>query len=708
MKRNNIKIFFMLLLTTLFIAGCSDDDSPFSGEDHYISSFHLQQGDITLKAAISADSIIITAPENLSLSGAIADVVLSENATIDPQISTIKEWDNNQDLTVTAYNGTKKTYHYTVKRGVVSRDGDIILLTQEDVETLAALGLSQINGSLTIGSSTGTDSVFSLVPLAGLKTIVFDLMINPTYAGVDLAGLENLERIGSLKIDQVKSLKTAEFTKLNTVISNLVVNQTMLRTLKFPELAKVDRSLQILSTDSLTAMEFPKLASVIEGMTIQAGWGENKLTSINFPSLAKVGGNINISQWKEVKSVNFPLLTSATAISVTSLTKMETFVAPKLQSVLGNFTFSYNLLLTTLDVSSLQKVSGGLRLENISIETLNGLKSLTSVDGEFFISDVKELKNIEGLKSLKSIGGRMYLSNWPALEDATLQGLSSINNIGGEVIISQVPFKKFSGFALTKISSLGIYGNGLSSIEEIDVSKIEIEKSLTISTISTAFKLKGKDVFAGKLIVDGSSLNLEGFKEVGDFSYNMSTKQNKTETVSIKKVNGDLTLNIYNFDTFSMPNLEEIGGKFNIAVSGKMEILFPALKKSGAMDVNVTPMDMVSFPSLQLVDGDCKIVTANYLGSISEIKMPALKKITGILNLSGYSNWYANTNMTNLDGFSALTEVKGVKIEYNEALVNFAGLKNAVNSLTATEWSVSDNAYNPTFDDMKAGKWISK
>jgi len=709
MKMNKIKIALLSLLATVFICSCDKDDSPFSGSDNYISSFSLTQGGVTFNAEISLNSITISAPENLSLTGATANVVLSENAGISPNPATITDWDKEQTFVVTAFNGTQNIYQYKVDRHAISKDGDIVLLNQADVEALAALQLTQINGSLTIGAAAGADSVYSLAPLAGLKTIKYGLIINATYAGESLAGLENLVKVGAFQIAQNKKLKTVSLLKLKAVMSDLIVSQSLVRTLEFHELTNIDKGLQIITLDSLVQMNFPKLKNIVENLTLQGSWSVNKLQFIDFPALEKIGGNINISNWKEVTKVNLPLLGSTTAISVTSRPSLEKLSAPKLKTILGSTNISSNKLLTDLDLSTLQNIGGDFRLENCNeLKDLNGLKALVNVGGEMFINSLSELKNIQGLKALKSVGKRCYLSNWPLLEDETLSGLANLNNVGGELTISQIPFKKFSGFALNKVTSLGIYGNGISSIEEIDVRNIEIENTLTIQNITTNYVLKGAVICNYSLNISASNLNMEGFKEVKNFTYNMSVKQLDHQSAGIKKVTGDLSFNGYGFDKFSMPALEEVSGKFNLTASNGMQsVELPLLKKTGIATLDVAALPSFSLPALQLVDGNCSITTGRYQSdNLSNLQMPVLTTVNGTLSLSGYSSYYFNSKLTNLNGLAALKNVKGIALSWNTGLVDLTGLKNALSSFSASNWKVSDNGYNPTYQDMLEGKYV--
>ena len=68
MKINNL-IYIVLLGIIVSLTSCEDDDSLFSGNENYITSFRLvQQGD-SYAGIIKGDSLILSIPENLSLEG---------------------------------------------------------------------------------------------------------------------------------------------------------------------------------------------------------------------------------------------------------------------------------------------------------------------------------------------------------------------------------------------------------------------------------------------------------------------------------------------------------------------------------------------------------------------------------------------------------------------------------------------------------------
>lgn len=709
MKINKLQNILLLFFLSFLILNSCSDDSDFGGKDNFITSFQLEKDGIVFNSAISATGeILVNIPENFSLEGAKATFVVSEHAQISPDPESITNWDETQSFIVKSYNGSEKTYTYSVKYGSISHNGDIVLLTEADMEAFAKMKLSEINGSLTIGATSGEDSIQSLALLSSLRSIKFDLVINSTYAGKTLEGFGNLEEVGSLKITQSQTLENISLPKLKKAVTGLMIDQlSALKEVSLPELVSVERSLSISKNDLLESIDLPKLEIVIEDFTISGGWNANVLSRINVASLKSVGGNMIISDWKKLEELSLPKLERVSLLHLLSLEQIGKVEIPSLVSIASECRIVYNQRLKDIDLSSLENIGGKFNIENLAITSVDGLKSLKTVGGELFISNLSKLKNTKGLSSLERIGGRLYLSSMPDLED-NLDGLASINYVAGEILISGVPFKKFSGFNLKEVNSIGIYADGLSSIEEIDFSKLTVTKKITLQNILTSFILKGPSVFEGELRIDGNTpKQIDGFNEVGSLYCYITDATFKERTLHISKVKGDATLSIYNFDKFSMPNLVGIEGKLSLSVLSDDLILdLPKLKTIGSMDMGSPKIGKLSLPILETIEGDCKIVTANYSGILNEIDLPRLTRINGTLDLSGYSSYYSNNTLTNLNGMSSLTSLQGLVIEYNELLVDFSGLRKALSSLTLETWKVANNGYNPTFEEAKAGKLV--
>ena len=102
---NKLYYFILFCFAALCFTACSDDDLEFSGiegKDHYISDFALNVGGITYQATIAGDKITVEIPYNTDLKGATAAYTLSEGATINPNPSTIQDWENEWKFVVTS------------------------------------------------------------------------------------------------------------------------------------------------------------------------------------------------------------------------------------------------------------------------------------------------------------------------------------------------------------------------------------------------------------------------------------------------------------------------------------------------------------------------------------------------------------------------------------------------------------------------------
>ncbi|WP_165759120.1 DUF5018 domain-containing protein [Niastella yeongjuensis] len=460
-----------MLLATVIVSSCSKDKGPFEGRDNTIASFQLKKGDVILQAAIKQDSIVITAPGSFSLSGVTPAVVLSEHARISPDPATITNWEQPLDFVVTSYDGLVKTYKYVLKRNIISKEGDIVLMRQADVDTLAALQLSRIKGSLTIGKTEGADSIYSLDKLSTITGISGGLVINPTYAGKDLKGLENLETIGGFKIGEdlnsytqgpLMNLKTIIFPKLTSILSSMIVNGPGITSLQMPVLTNIDFDLQLIFLDSLKTVELPKLQRVLQSVIFQGTFISNALETINFPALETIGGDFFCIQYTNLVSVKLPALTKLSAINILGDLALTTIEAPKLTTTVAGADFSSNPALTTLNLAALTKVGGQFRIESsTAIENLNGVKSLTEIGGDLNLTSLPSLKDVSALKTLKKVGGNFLLQYLDQLTDQNLANFAAVNTIGGSLSIISVPnLISVNGLSLvTFISRVFIYDN---------------------------------------------------------------------------------------------------------------------------------------------------------------------------------------------------------------------------------------------------------
>ena len=83
------------------------------------------------------------------------------------------------------------------------------------------------------------------------------------------------------------------------------------------------------------------------------------------------------------------------------------------------------------------------------------------------------------------------------------------------------------------------------------------------------------------------------------------------------------------------------------------------------------------------------------------------RRLRSRLLISGGSSYNkGRIPITNLDFLNSLKVAGAVKIEYCGNLTDFSGLKNILASISGENWSVKECAYNPTYEDMVAGRYI--
>ena len=126
-----------------------------------------------------------------------------------------------------------------------------------------------------------------------------------------------------------------------------------------------------------------------------------------------------------------------------------------------------------LALNHLETVSGSLLImNNVHLETTNGLENLNTVGEDLLISFNDALTNVDGLTSLQSVGTTLSLSNSISLSN--IQGLRGLASVGSSILINNIPINDLSGFANLQIIGSSLY---ISDCTEI-TSLIDIASNL--------------------------------------------------------------------------------------------------------------------------------------------------------------------------------------------------------------------------------------
>ncbi|MFV0554401.1 MAG: leucine-rich repeat protein [Mangrovibacterium sp.] len=734
-----MKNIFLLVLSVVILGAlhsCDDETILIGGEDNYITNFVLTaESGVAYKGLISDGEITMQVPEGISLNGAAASVTISGESTISPDPQSITNWDDEEVFKVSSYNATNRMYAYKIERTDVSTLGNVTLTSQAEVDAFAEQGLTVIDGNLIIGKAAATaseDTITDLSALNSLQEIIYNIVINKTYVGKDLAGLSNLEKIGGVKVESVDSLENISFPNLKTIGTNVNIVNSKLKTISLPALTQVGESF-CLKSDSLTTAEFDELLTIGESLTFNGATATNgsvsTMKTIAFPKLQSVGDAFTLSGWGEAYKVELPALTR----------------------VLGTATISYLTTLETLDLDVLNEV-GGLAISNMTALSIINAPKLDEVNGDLSVAGVTSLLSVS-FNSIKNISGSLTL-NAAAASSASFNALESIGSklsipsaarnlsvltfpklktIGGSLEVKSTGYIEFGGFtaleeiggqfylynntnittlpglpAIKKVGEYYLYG--LTALTELDVRGQEVGKIDALTTTLDNLKIIGDELFDGSIIVNSPQksfpemIELQGFKKIKYLQLrNFSYYEEPLILAGIEEIETMLDLSSLSKATeISFPDLKSVG-KINITYGNKLEkINFPALTEiTGYEDAALSyasssALAEFNMPLLTTVTGSFAITSLRSTATLSHLNTPELSTVNGTISIAGSSN----TSITDVSNFSKLSSATSVNISGLKSLADFSGFANVVPSLSSDTWSVASCAYNPTYQNM--------
>lgn len=678
----------MLFLAFAFsmLSGCKKDDVVFQGNDNFITSFALDQSGNVLYASIMDDQISVKAPEDLSLSNAKVTFVLSENTKIYPDPASITDWNEEQQFVVTAHSGTRKTYKYSVIRSGNISEQSIVLPTQADVDAFGKLGVTEISGSLIIGSQKGTDSISNLSALSKLRRIGYAMTIYPTYSAEEFVGFDNLISVGDIiRIEGVKKLSKVKFPNLETA-GIISIKSPVPVVAEMPSLKTVSRTLQV----------------------------DGPIAGVSFPVLEKVGGVLTFSSTNNsatvMSRISLPSLKEVGGLTVSYLSKVQKVELPELQKVNGDMNYVVLAALTSISAPKLEEVKGTLTLPANSALREVSFPSVTQAGN--IIIDVKGLNAVEFPK-LTKVAGNLRL-NGPAVDG--IKNFSSLTEIGAELYLGELAQMKAFGLpaSLKKIGKLSIVYRTVVAPPVINIKGLEL-KELNLRSIS-AVKLIGEDDFKGTLNIYPEAANavfpeLDGFSTV-DSLYIFPNYYAEVTLKGLRKIRKGFTMPQFSQAKLDLADLEEIGGSVNFInitgiTNGTLEI--PKLKKIGGglrILVNSLTLNLIRFNALESIGGDFTMIAGSATRSLTDMQFPKLESIDGQLSIYPAASLTAvNAKVTQMNGFAALKQVQSIEVRGFTSLTTFEGFKNVLGALTPSKWTTSRNSYNPTYADLAAGRW---
>lgn len=705
--KNILKIYSMLLFCFAVLCSCEKEDDTFIGTDNYMTSFSLEKNGVKYIGAITDGVIEVTVPANTDLSGFEADYEICELAVISPEPESISDWNIPQIFTVTSYNKEYREYSYSVKYGDAEPfEGDVQLFSQADADTFAAKCPEIINGNLIIGKAAlpedGDDVIKSLDGLATIKKVTGNIVVNRGAAYVNnFSGLQNVEYAGGLYVGSEESAAVMEnevelnFANLSKVAGEVVVNA------------------------EVSAIKLPVLKEAMKVFVKSA-----KATEVELSSLEQVYGHVTFTQVKGVADLSLPSLENIDGDFILNNSDFGTVSASALKTIGRNMTWSAAANIESVEFPVLEQIGGAVAfssMANVAKMAMPALKSMGTIN----INNLPGLEevNFDALEQVNE--GQLRISGASALK--TLD-LNSLKSVCGQLYLYQL-----NSLASVKVPAIEecaeVYMYKLPLVESLDFSTVDSISKINIIQLESLKSVKASSK-VGTLTINAASQVIDVPEIEGDVIWNMEFTGLKNSSLEIKgfanNIKNRLSINSSYVTEFSMPDIETVGVLY-VSTSKCVEFDCPKLKKASKIEFFGGSMTKFALPALEEC-ADFIFETLQTSGSLETLSLPSLvkvtnfeigtvtndmvvdipllKKIEGTLTVMPMSSYYGRyMGITNLNGFSNITEIGSVKIMNCSKLADFTGLKNALPSLSAQTWNVSGNAYNPGYDDMVAGKY---
>ena len=659
----------LLLLLVLSVTACKEKiETPFSGNDNRILELSLTDTKEHTYVASLADENTwqIMIPSDADLSNAKVSYRISDQAQIMPKPTEIDNWNNDQAFQVRSYSGERRTYLVQIIREYGEVPNSVKLTTDEEVKAFVAKGISHIEGHLIIGAPIGADSISNVDALTSLEKVDYDIIVNPTYKGEDLSGLRNVKEAGGVILRSQK-LKDATFKNLNVVYDNVDITGNALTKFGMPNATQINGKLKV-NKVACNEIDLPLMETI----------GAVEISFCDFVSTVTL---------RNLKSISGDLV-------IKNLNKLGTLTAPKLETINGNMTFNNLHVFGVLSLNKLVSVENVAFLGvNITELYLNELKRC----GELSIN-ATSLRTLIA-PHLKEINGNFSLVGC---------GVSNLNQLGVEKIYGKLSFSNLSNLQdienlcrqlkeVKEVSLIDVNADGKWSFSNSGVQKINIERcrnveELILPKVMTKIEIKGDGMMQLKQLI-----KMSGIEEVSEnfiiSNYHLATPQ---EIQILLTKAGEIKVGCSNILSLSFPLLEEAK---NIEYN-----YIPAAYDGKKKEIQAQyAMQKLAAPKLQSVQK----MSFN-LHDLEMLDMPQLKTIKERLTVQCHYPKNANSVLKNLNGLSALENIK--EIQFNNLIVfnDYSFLKKAVANGSLTSVKINGSFYQPSLEDLKAGKFIQE
>ena len=692
------KYFIPMLLSLFFLGACDKNDEiiPEDADENFIMSVVMTVDGKSYTADITDNAVTITVPYTVSLNNAEVEFKYTTSATIIPDPETVTDWDNERTFRVTSYNGDAREYAYKVVKSEIESDGDVELRTPEEVASFAATKTTVIKGNLIIGSDAEeAEKITDISALASLKEITGNIVIRNSYNGADLTGLDNIVSVGGLQVGSIDASSKAtelhmiSMKALETLSGDISVYNDQVTFVLFEKLTTVGGSVMF-NAPSLQSFEFPVLATVGKDLNIQGLNEENaaagSIASLEMPELTNVGGVLSVNNLAKLTSIHFLKLKETGGLDFHTVPVMlETINLPEIETVNGSIIMEANM--------EAPPAGSFVPQRNDVLLAFGGMDKLTTVKGQI------KIKNFTALKQLP---------DWSKIITLGSITLDYLEDLSGTLMLPNARFETFGEMA----------------------PQIEIISKMELDKIETAEDLSNVNFIVTQ--IQGLELPEITFKNINDFTCTPTTNNTDYTISTIQHVYGNLHVTGQMRSNVKFPDLEMIDGYGYIQIPMMGTVTMSSLKEVGGqfyLSGNLTGCD------LPLVSKVCCSTSPVYhsegMGAFAitlqskSLNLPELLHVGGEGLFINQATGITCDKLQTIDGTLQIKRATSLsqetfsmkKLETLHGVV-FDGLTNFADytffgkfieneMITEDNWSVTNCGYNPTYEDMKAGKYTS-
>lgn len=413
----------------------------------------------------------------------------------------------------------------------------------------------------------------------------------------------------------------------------------------------------------------------------------------------EIAGGLHIENATALKTLSLPKLIKAPigGVSVTAET-LGNVSLPALAEAGALYIRSYNL--SSLDFPALATVHGDLTL-NVNEDINNNSSSkLTGTIEQISFPMLKECGNVQ-------------IAGFAAVTAIEIPMLESVDNLSIE------QFKTLETLSLPQMKTANdIYIHGANIAEELDFKSLEtVTGNLKVdaSKIENCSGLSALRTIQGMLILwnyhftslEGlADLTVNGGVEIAKASATYTTLD--LSHINVPSNEASITISEGgSIDELILP--ETIVANLNLSFAFRSA--FPVIK--GVKSAQYIDISLNQFEAIDIVFEDLTSVYSLSVTRTSSGKSAKSIKCANVTELRGLS--ISNcSDLTTLDfnKLEKLTSKRGaIKITDCTNLKDFSTFKTIFEnytSLASKHWVVSGNGYNPTFDDMKAGRYTQQ